>query len=39
MNNSGLWMTGMTLGFLFKALDALNNIVLWMIDYYSKSAI
>ena len=31
MNNSGLWMTGVTLGRELKAMDAMNNSGLWMI--------
>ena len=31
MNNSSLWMTGMTPGYELRALDAMNNSRLWLI--------
>ena len=30
MDNSGLWMTWMTLGHKIKALNVLNNTEVWM---------
>ena len=30
MNNSGLWMTRAIMGNEIKALDAINNLKLWM---------